>query len=232
MSASPTSLIRVVVVQCDNRVVARAALCHLLENQPDFIIAGEAGSHADALIIEKETRPDVIVLDTNTCGEKEVGLLTALCEEAAPDSKAVRVLVLTATRDDQAHHRAIAAGALGLVMQDQPADILFRAIKCLHAGEIWIERTMAAQVMRQAMHPRPVDPNDPQKRIALLTERETEVIVFICEGLKNQAIAERLFISEATVRHRLTSIFEKLKVADRLELVIFAYRYGLAELPT
>lgn len=231
MSVSPTSLIRVAVVQCDNRVIARTALCRLLESHSGFFIAGEAGSHEEALIIEKETKPDVIVLDTNTCSEREVGLLRALCEEAAPHSKTARVLVLTATGNEQAHHRAIAAGALGLVMQDQPADVLFRAIKCLHAGEIWIERAMAAQVMRQALHPRPVDPNDPQKRIVLLTERESEVIVLVCEGLKNQVIAERLFISEATVRHRLTSIFEKLKVGDRLELVIFAYRYGLAEIP-
>ena len=231
MPTSPASPVRLVIAQCDNRAVARAALCQLLESQPNFIIAGQAGSHEEALSIAKETKPDVVVLDTHVCNEKEIGLLTALCEESTSEGESPRVLVLTSTRDEQVQHRAIAAGALGLVMQDQPADVLFRAIKCLQAGEIWLERTMAARVMRGSLHPRPANPNDPQKRIALLTERETEVIVFVCEGLKNQAIAERLFISEATVRHRLTSIFEKLRVADRLELVIFAYRYGLAEIP-
>jgi len=231
MPASPNFPIRLVIAQCDNRAVARAALCHLLENHSDFLIAGQAGSHDEALAVAKEIKPDVILFETYACHEKEIGLLTALCQEGALDGEPPRVLVLMAVRDEQMHHRAIAAGALGLVMQDQPADVLIHAIKCLHAGEIWLERTMTARVMRESLHPRPVDPNDPRKRIALLNERESEVIVFVCEGLKNQAIADRLFISEATVRHRLTSIFEKLKVADRLELVIFAYRYGLAEIP-
>jgi two-component system nitrate/nitrite response regulator NarL len=125
----------------------------------------------------------------------------------------------------------IKAGALGIVRQDQPIDVLFRAINCLQAGEIWLERSLAARVMRENLHPRPADPNSPEKIIGLLNERELEVVAFVCEGMKNQAIADRLFVSEATVRHRLTSVFEKLQISDRLELVIFAYRYGLAEIP-
>jgi DNA-binding NarL/FixJ family response regulator len=139
--------------------------------------------------------------------------------------------VLTATASAQAKQEAVSAGAMGIVPQEQSAQVLFKAIECVQAGEIWIERSLAASVLRDKTRPRPQNPNDPQLRIGTLSEREREVIVFICEGLKNQAIAEKLFISEATVRHRLTSIFEKLRVSDRLELVIFAYHHGLAQLP-
>jgi DNA-binding NarL/FixJ family response regulator len=89
---------------------------------------------------------------------------------------------------------------------------------------------MIARVLSQLTHPQQAQPLTPEEeRIAALTKREREVITLVGEGLRNKQIAERLYISEATVRHHLTAIFAKLDVADRFELVIYAYRYGLAK---
>lgn len=227
----PDFPIRLAIVQCDNRAVARAALCQLLSQQANLVIAAEAGHYQDALEVVGRTAPDIIVLDSGNHTEKEIELVRGLAALFTTQTKAPRILILTSAQDEMVQSRFVSAGALGLVQQEQSPEVLVRAIHCLQAGEIWLERALAARVMRENLHPRPVDPHDPHKRIALLTERETEVITFICEGLKNQAIAQRLFISEATVRHRLTSIFEKLQLSDRLELVIFAYRHGLADIP-
>ena len=98
--------------------------------------------------------------------------------------------------------------------------------------EAWLDRMMIATILRERSRPEAVNSRNAEAaKIATLTERERQVISLIGEGLKNREIAERMFISEATVRHHLTSIFNKLGVADRLELVIYAYQHNLAELP-
>ena len=226
MTASPPP-IRVLIVQHQNRAIARAALRHLLESRLEFAVVGEAKSREDALHMVAEQQPDIALLDLSACDDGELALLAALVEA----DERCRIIVLTASRDTEAQRRAVSLGALGIVQQEQGPDILFKAIERVHAGEIWLERTLAASVLQEKARPRAPNPDDPRTLIASLTEREREVIALICRGLKNQAIASQLFISEATVRHRLTAIFEKLRLSDRLELVIFAYQYGLAELP-
>jgi DNA-binding NarL/FixJ family response regulator len=219
--------IRIVVAQCHDRAIARAGLRRLLEDNPHFEIVGDAGNREDVLRLVSEQMPQIVLLDYSCCDDQELRLLAEIIEA----NEHCRVVVLAGTASSQSKQEAVSAGAMGIVPQEQTATVLFKAIECVHAGEIWFERSLAASVLREKTRPRPQNPNDPQVRIESLNEREREVIVFICEGLKNQAIAEKLFISEATVRHRLTSIFEKLRVSDRLELVIFAYHHGLAQLP-
>jgi DNA-binding NarL/FixJ family response regulator len=144
--------------------------------------------------------------------------------EAAPDAQ---IIVLTGSEDGQLHRRVVAQGAKGLLQKDCSPEVLKRAIECVYGGEVWIERTMMASVLAEIAQtgsaafsatPRP----------ATLTKREREVIALLCEGLPNRQISARLHISETTVRRHLTTIFAKLDVSDRLELVIYAYRHGLA----
>jgi DNA-binding NarL/FixJ family response regulator len=142
----------------------------------------------------------------------------------------MRVLVLTGSSDPEFHRRAVCLGAIGVLSKDKPADVLVKAIEKIHAGEAWLDRTMTATVLRE-MSPRNRKQDPEELKITSLTEREREVIKLVGEGLKNKQIAERLFISDITVHHHLTSIYSKLEVADRLELLIYAYRNGLAELP-
>jgi DNA-binding NarL/FixJ family response regulator len=220
------SRIRVLVAQSSDRPIARAGLCRLLADCAPLLVVGDAGTEEAALRLIAEVEPDVIVLDTFECDEVALDLLIKLVEAHS----AGRLVLLTACSSTAAQGLAISHGALGIVREDQQPDVLLKAIKCVHAGEIWIERSLAANVLQgKSRATRPIV-DDAQARIQTLTDRENEVISLVCEGLKNQAIAERLFISEAAVRHRLTSIFEKLRISDRLELVIFAYRHGLAEL--
>jgi two-component system, NarL family, nitrate/nitrite response regulator NarL len=140
--------------------------------------------------------------------------------------------VLTGVRDPQMHQSAISRGALGIVQKNGAFDVLLRAIERVNAGEAWIDPTLMARVLSQMSGGSKKQKLDPEAvKIASLTEREREVLSWIGQGLKNKEIADKLFISEWTVRHHITSIFAKLEVSDRVELILYAYQRGLAELP-
>jgi len=107
---------------------------------------------------------------------------------------------------------------------------LLKAIERVHAGEVWLDRFLTSNLIVDLRRShKPSKKQEEESAISKLTDREREVIALVGEGLKNKQIADRLFISEITVRHHLTSIFEKLKVSDRLELLIFAYQKGLVK---
>jgi DNA-binding NarL/FixJ family response regulator len=197
----------------------------LLETQPSLRLVGEAGTCAVALELAAREQPDIILLDLDLGGSRSTDCLQELLTVAT----AARVIILTGVRDSQLHKQAVHLGAVGLVLKEHAAETLLKAIERVHAGEVWLDRTMIANVLSHMT--RATTSVDPEvAKIALLTDREREVIALLGEGLKNKQIAERLFISEATVRHHLTSVFGKLEVADRLELVIYAYRHNLIHL--
>ncbi len=124
-------------------------------------------------------------------------------------------------------------GAMGLVFKEKAAEVVIRAIERVHAGEVWFDRTLIGNVLTELSRASATKKLDPEAtKITKLTEREREIAALIGEGLKNKQIANRLFISETTVRHHLTSVFDKLGVTDRLELIIYAYRHGLAKPPS
>lgn len=218
--------IRVLIV--DDHTVIRMGLRLLLESQPDVLVIGEAATCCEALAAAASSAPDVIVLDLDLGGESAIDSLAAL-RAAAPGA---RVLILTGVRDPALHRQAVRNGAIGLIRKETATEVLLQAIRKIHAGEAWLERTMMASILDEVQQPGAVPPSDPDAaKIATLTAREHEVIVLIGEGLKNRDIAARLHISETTVRHYLTVIFAKLEVTDRLELVVYAYRHGLVTLP-
>jgi DNA-binding NarL/FixJ family response regulator len=116
---------------------------------------------------------------------------------------------------------------MGLVLKEQAPEVLLKAIEKVYAGEVWIERAMLASVLDEVVMGRARPAGAEERRISALTERERTVIALVGQGLKNKQIGERLAISETTVRHHLSSIFDKLGVESRLELMIFAHRHGL-----
>jgi DNA-binding NarL/FixJ family response regulator len=226
MATSIRLPIRVLIV--DDHEVVRAGLRMLIESHAGLALAGEAGTRAEALAAAARDRPDVIVLDLDLGGENAVDDIPELLATAP----GARVLVLTGVRDPELHRRAVRLGAMGVVRKEKAAVVLLAAIERVHAGEAWLERGMIGSLLSEMRRPQAAAPADPeQARIATLTKREREVIVLAGQGLKNRQLAQRLSISETTVRHHLTSIFDKLGVGDRLELVIFAYRHGLAKPP-
>jgi two-component system, NarL family, nitrate/nitrite response regulator NarL len=184
-----------------------------------------AGNRTEALESAARERPDIIILDLLLGDDDGLAFLPHLCK-VSPTS---RVLVLTGVQDPDSHRRAIRRGARGIVLKEHAAEVLLKAIKKVHAGEVWIERLMMSSMIEEFNKPTAVDPEE--AKIETLTNRELEVITLVGEGLKNKQIADRLFISETTVTHHLSSVFAKLDVSDRLELIIYAFRHQLARMP-
>jgi two-component system, NarL family, nitrate/nitrite response regulator NarL len=201
----------------------RAGLKMLIESRAGLTVVGEAATYSDARAAGLR-EADIILLDSDLDGTANLDFLHEMVASAKP----ARLLVLTGTADLEAHYCAMRLGAMGLVLKERPADVLVKAIEKVYAGEVWLDRSAVARVLRGVANG---SEDADGARIASLTERERDVIAVIGEGLKNKQIAERLFISETTVRHHLSSIFEKLGVSDRLELLVYAYRHKLAKTP-
>ena len=220
MTARPITIMIV-----DDHVVIRSGLRMLIEHDQEMQVVAQAGNRTEALERATTSRPDVIILDILLGDDDGLNFLPELCQ-ASPNS---RVLVLTGVQNPDAHRRAIRRGAMGIVLKEHAADQLLKAIKKVHDGEVWIERSMMGSMIQEFNKPALVDPEI--TKIESLTDREREVIALIGEGLKNKQVGERLFISETTVTHHLSSVFSKLEVSDRLELIIYAFRHGLAKMP-
>ena len=211
----------------DDHAVIRTGLRMLIEQDQTMTVVAMAGAPAEALELAKIEKPDIIVLDLMLGEEDGLDFLPALCE-STPSS---RVLVLTGVQTPESHRTAIRRGAMGIVLKQQAAELLLKAIRKVHEGEVWIDRAMIGSVLNDVRSERREEPKPEVAKIASLTPREREVIALVSEGLKNKAIGERLFISETTVTHHLSSIYSKLGVADRLELVVFAFANNLTKKP-
>jgi DNA-binding NarL/FixJ family response regulator len=225
MTAMRERSIRILLV--DDHEVVRYGLRLLLERNPGMRVVGETCSSAmTAAAVERE-RPDVILLDLDLGEENGLDLIPWL-RERAPEA---RILVLTGTRDVALHCEAVRLGAVGLVPKEHPATVLVQAIDHVLGGRVWLDPGLITGFMTELSRAKDPEEESPEVgKIGALTEREREVIALICEGLQNKVIAQRLSISDTTVRHHLTSIFGKLEVESRLELVIYAFRNRLAHI--
>jgi DNA-binding NarL/FixJ family response regulator len=216
------------VMIIDDHKVVRSGLRMLIDGNARMKVVAEAGSREEAIAVATREQPDVILLDLVLGQENGTDLIPELLKAA----EEVRILILTGLHDPREHRRAVQLGAMGVVIKETSSDLLLKAIQKIHEGEFWLDRFTTASLltdMRQANKPKKQETADDRK--GKLTVREREVITLVGEGLRNKQIADRLCISESTVRHHLTSIFEKLGVADRLELLIFAYQNGMAKVP-
>ncbi|HEX6729200.1 MAG TPA: response regulator transcription factor [Pyrinomonadaceae bacterium] len=218
----PTS-IRIMIV--DDHAVIRTGLRMLIEQDPTMKVVAMVGTTSEALDQATKEQPDIIILDLVLGEEDGLAFLPEL-REKVPGS---RVLILTGVQNPDSHRSAIRLGAMGIVLKEHAADLLLKAIRKVYEGEVWIDRSMMGMMIQEFTKPIQTNPED--SKIAALTTREREVITLVGEGLKNKQIAERLFISETTVTHHLSSVFSKLDVSDRLELIIYAFRHGLANMP-
>jgi two-component system, NarL family, nitrate/nitrite response regulator NarL len=218
--------IRVLLI--DVHALVRAGLRLLLESQPGLTVVAEAANATEALVAAARERPDIILLDVDRGNDQDLTLLPELLS-ATPGT---RVLILTDGRDAEVHQHAVRLGVMGLVVKESPPADLIHAIEKVYRGEVWFGPTLLARVLiALTRRDEPKAPTLEAIQIATLTARERQVVTLIGEGLKNQQLAARLCISEATVRHHLTSIFAKLRVTDRFELALYAYRHGLAQPP-
>jgi DNA-binding NarL/FixJ family response regulator len=202
----------------EHRPVCRYGLQKLLASTEDITAVGESDSGEGALLALATCAADVVLLDIDVDGEDGASVIRRLTE-AAPGAK---VLVATAQRAPERHRQALLAGARGVITEDKPGEVVLRAIRKVHDGELWFERHLLERTVSRSI--------SPERRHAALTGREREIVALIAEGLKNREIARRLHITAKTVRNHLTSIFSKIGVTDRLALLVHASQLGLVRI--
>lgn len=221
----PTKPVRIMVI--DGVKLVREGLRSLMLGNSRFQLVAEADNSEDSLRLIEREQPDVILLASELSEEKGLGVLAILLRRW----KGARVLLMTHEADPEAERNALLLGAAGVVSREAGFDVLLKAIQKVHDGEIWFERNKLWSALREIQEEGARDkPDADAEKIATLTQRESEVIALVCKGLKNKEIGEKLFISETTVRHHLTSVFAKLECPNRLALIIFALDSGLASL--
>jgi DNA-binding NarL/FixJ family response regulator len=214
--------VRIVIL--DNHALFRAGLRLLIESRPGMEVVGEAGNVNEGFNLISSLKPDVVLLELNLAGQTGVDIIPCLIKA----SDRSRFILVTCDDDPQTHKCAVQTGVTGVVLKTQSAETLIKAIEKVNAGEVWLERSMVADVLFNLSRNHAPGKNDlSEKGIPSLSEREKQVVMLIGQGYKNKKIAEQLCISETTVRHHLTSIYNKVGVSDRLELLVYAHRYGL-----
>lgn len=200
------------IVMVDDHPVVRAGLRALLEVEPDLQIVGEASTQEEAAAAVREHRPDLVLMDLRLGTGSGVVAIQRIRED--PD--APPILVLTNHDTDADILAAVEAGAAGYLLKDAPPDELLPAVRAAAAGETALAPAVAARLMKRLRSPRPA-----------LSPRELEVLALVGQGLSNTQIAERLVVTEATVKSHLVHVFTKLDVASRTAAVAAARAEGL-----
>lgn len=221
MNGSP---IRVVV--CEDDEVVRAGYAAVLDAQPDMVVVGRAGDGAEALSLIQGLRPDVAVMDIHMPGLSGIEVTAHLTEPPGPHP--VRVLVVTTFNLDEYVYEALRAGASGFLLKDAPLQELIAGVRTVARGEALLAPAVTRRLIGEyALRIRPADPAPPTVHAEPLTEREHEVLLLMAEGLSNGEIAERMTIAHETVKTHVSRILTKLRLRDRVQAVVFAYRSGL-----
>ena len=217
------------VLIADDQRVVREGLSMLVALIDDVEVVGAACDGSEAVRLAETYRPDVILMDLRM-PELDGIAATAQLRERLP---AARVLVLTTYADEDAIVPALRAGARGYLTKDASAEQIEAAIRDVHAGlthlDPAVQERLVAAVISQPPSPDPADPAGPsQKPPDGLTTREAEVLALLASGLSNTEIAQRLYLSHATVKTHINRIFAKTGARDRAQAVRYAYQHGLA----
>jgi DNA-binding NarL/FixJ family response regulator len=219
------------VVLADDQILVRSGFRALLDAEDDITVVGEASDGAEALDVCRELQPDLVLMDIRMPGVDGLTATRQISDDRRLDG--VRVLILTTFEIDEYVYEALRAGASGfLVKHTEPAELI-RAVRVVAAGDSLLSpgatRRLIAAFVDSGVGAAP--PPEPPREVNELTVREREVVALVADGLSNEEIAQRWVVSNATVRTHVSRAMTKLRARDRAQLVVFAYRYGLAAIP-
>ena len=211
--------IRTLVV--DDQTVVREGLAAILANYQDIEVIGQAGDGIQAMEIIRKEKPDVVLLDMVMPNQDGLTTIPKI-REVAPNT---RILVVTAFAENDLVYQAIKAGALGYILKDATRDQLLQAIRDVDQGRASLQPSIAVKLIQEINHPTElICTADP------LTRRELETIRLIARGLSNQEIADKLVVNERTIAKYVSSILDKLQLANRTQAALYALREGITGL--
>ena len=214
-----TPPIRVLVV--DDQVLVRAGFRMILEAEPDLVVAGEAGDGEAALREAAGCAPDVVLMDVRMPGMDGIEATRRLLRTSSPPP----VIMLTTFDMDEYVYDALRAGASGFLLKDVPPEQLVDGIRAVVAGESLLSPSITRRMIEAYLDRPPSAP--PSGLLATLTPREREILGLLGRGLSNGEIAQRLVVSETTVKTHVARVLMKLDLRDRVQAVIFAYESGV-----
>ncbi len=204
------------ILIAEDQTLMRQGLKTILELEAGFEVAGEAEDGKSAVKLALQLHPDIILMDVQMPQMNGVEATAAICR-AWPQA---RVIILTTFDRDDYVFDGVRAGAVGYLLKDVPARKLVETIRCVHAGEVFIQPEIASRTLRAALRPE-------GGLIEPLSDREREVLVMLAQGIPNKEIADKLHIAEGTVKNHVSNILGKLQAQNRTEAADIARRRGL-----
>jgi DNA-binding NarL/FixJ family response regulator len=224
MIAAPAKPLRVVIA--DDHPIFRDGLSRLLEDEGGFDVVGQASDGTEAVRLARELQPDVLLLDL---AMPRASGLDALRELSTAKGN-TKVLLLTVAIEDAQVVQALQLGASGVVLKESATELLFKAIRSVVAGQYWLRHETVTDIVHHLQEHASATRREPSPA-ERLTARERQVVAGVASGESNKEIATRLGLSEITVKHHVSNIFDKLGVSNRAELAVYATSRGLAGPP-
>ncbi len=218
---APPAATQIRLLVADDQTLFRRALVELLERSPRLKVVDQVGDGRMAVKRALELQPDVVVMDIRMPGIDGVEATKLILAERP----ATRILILTAFETDRHVLQALQAGASAYVLKDSEPDAVISGILAVHAGQRVVTGAAANRVVDMLTNSGPT-----RAYYDNLTPREIEILTLLASGLANKQIAHRIKISDKTVRNHISNIYEKVKVVDRSQAVLYAVRKGLVEL--
>jgi two-component system nitrate/nitrite response regulator NarL len=215
--AESSAALRVVIA--DDHTIFRKGLRSVLEAEMGFTVVGEAADGEEAVELCRGLQPHLLLLDLAMPGQSGMDALAELA--TSPSPVPVRTILLTAGIQKDEIVKALQLGAAGVVLKSAPTDLLFKSIRSVMAGQHWIGREAVSDLV-QALREQMADSTEKPAR-------KREITSAVVSGLSNKEIARKLSLSEDTVKHHLTNIFDKMGASNRLELALFAVHHRLLE---